>query len=164
MLVFFFWPSSCPTMVSNHKDTVEGPVHHSSRRTKLLWKQWTRHKFIQCTSAEKKACSKIVKTSKLEYNIAVQALHNIIYQEAVALQAKFGVHSMEWYHKDLLQVSSKKAPCKVSGWNVFLHKQSKLINNGMSSYSMKVTVLTILRAFRQEDYIWIVRWYCRDMA
>ena len=104
-------------------------------------------------SAEKMAHSKLVKTLKLQYNVTVQASHNIIYQEAVALQAKFGVHSTEWYHKDLLQVLSKKAPHKVSGWNDFLHEQSKLINNSMSSYSMKVTILTILGDFRKEDYI-----------
>ena len=113
-------------MVSIRKDTVDGPVRHSSHRTKLStrlpWKQRTKHKLIECTSAEKKARSKAAKTLKWEYNAAVQASRNVIYQEAVALQAKFGVHSIEWYHKDLLQVSSKKAPRQVSGWNVFASK------------------------------------------
>ena len=133
-------------MVSIHKDTVDGPVHHSSHRTKLStwlpWKQQTKCKLIECTGAKKKARSKAAKTLKWEYNATVQASRNVVYQEAIALQAKFGVHSIEWYYKDLLQVLSKKAPRQVSSWNVFLHEQAKLTNDGMSSHLHELSYCT----------------------
>lgn len=121
-------------MAARRKKTVDGPIRHSSRRTKLYtrlpWKQRVKRKVIQRTYAEKKARSRAAKERKEDYRTAINAARQVVYQEAVILHAKFGAHSVEWYHKDLLQVSSQKATRGVSEWNVYLSDQAKLINSG----------------------------------
>ena len=127
----FLYHIALSPFTMGHKKTADGPIKHSSFRTKLHtclpWKQWTKYKTIKWTNGKKKVHSHQAAEHKLDYNTTITDAWQRIYEEAVALYAKFGVHSVKWYHKDLLQVSSKKAKHNISEWNIFTMNQSSLM-------------------------------------
>jgi hypothetical protein len=121
-----------------HKNTssLDGPVRHSSRRTKLYtchpWKQRNKWRIIKHTNAEKKARAAIAAKHREEYHAALSASRQVLYDEAVKLHAQFGGHSIDYYLKDIVQETAATSSRKVSGWNVFLHQEAKRLNEGIS--------------------------------
>ena len=66
-------------------------------------------------------------------SLALADAQNAVYELAVAMQEQLGAHTVDYYHRAILQQSSLvKHKRKVNPWNAFLSKQTRAKNAGMS--------------------------------
>lgn len=64
---------------------------------------------------------------------ALTSARETMYKYAEAMSEEFGgAHSADYYYRLIMQQSSLKIkPRRISGWNAFVHKEMKVLNDGM---------------------------------
>ncbi|KAL6298320.1 hypothetical protein BKA93DRAFT_744378, partial [Sparassis latifolia] len=82
------------------------------------------------TPAEKKALAMRKKDRAQKYKDALANAQAILYEEATKLHMEFGSHSIEYYLKELIQVSQLVSnKCASNHWNVYQQHEVKHIND-----------------------------------
>jgi hypothetical protein len=101
------------------------------------------------TSALKTLLAKRRKERYQSYSSALQDAHHSVEQHAKQLREKFGAHSIEYYHQEILQRGRlERGRRKASRWNAFVRNELKKRNDGVSHVMFSMNPKLMLNSKR----------------
>ncbi|RXW12164.1 hypothetical protein EST38_g13688 [Candolleomyces aberdarensis] len=81
------------------------------------------------TNTEKKEAKASRDAHRHEVSQALDKCRQDIWAMAVSLREQFSTHTVEYWHASIIQATSHKRSRKLHGWNAYLSKETRRINN-----------------------------------
>ena len=106
----------------------------STKRVKQPWRaRKSRKAGVRLTEAERKELKDKREAKREALEDALTTARETMYKYAEAMSEEFGgAHNADYYYRLIMQQSTLKIkPRRISGWNAFVHKEMKELNDGM---------------------------------
>jgi hypothetical protein len=124
----------------------------TTQKPQKPWRHHSKGRYKH-TASEKAALKEKRLAHRITYVDALKDAREVMQEQAKLLHEKFGGHSIQYYHEELMQrarmAASSRSP---SRWNTFVRREVKRMNQGMCVLTCCLELCSVSCTFRTSPW------------